>query len=67
MKPVAWWSPRRFGEFGVHLAIFCVLWLVWSGLAGEPAEAGKMLVVGASVAAGLTWGLPLWKRFTGGR
>jgi len=64
-KPVAWWSAKRLVEFFVHLTIFCLLWLVWSRLADEPSEPTKMLVVGGSVAAGLTWGVALWKRRTG--
>ena len=60
--PVRWWSPRRFAEFAVHFVIFCVLWLVWSRLAGDPAELPKMAFVGAAVAGGLTWGVPLFQR-----
>jgi len=63
--PTAWWAPKRFAEFAVLLGLFCFLWIVWSRMAGDPHDLTRMLIVGTSVAAGLTWGAPLWARLTG--
>ena len=55
-----WWSVRRLAECAVHLVVFSLLWLVWSLLAGEPYDLPRMLLIGGAIAAGLTWGLPLF-------
>ena len=57
-----WWSARRFAECAVHLVVFSLLWSVWSLLAGEPCDLPRMLLIGGAIAAGLTWGLPLFRR-----
>lgn len=64
-EPVRWWSAKRFAEFAVHFVIFSVLWLSWSRFEGSPPETPRMCLIGGSLAAGLTWGIPLWKRITG--